>query len=56
MQERRGPTHLPPPSLPRALGFCHLWPENSPSTERCLKIERRRQGGICGEHPDRDEE
>lgn len=33
------PTPLASTQPARALGSCHLWPENSPSTERCLKIE-----------------
>lgn len=36
------PTPLASTQPARALGSCHLWPENSPSTERCLKIESGR--------------
>lgn len=61
-QEGKGPAHptQPPPSPPAsALGSCHLWPENSPQTRRCLKIETQvggkggRRGALHGNEEQR---
>lgn len=56
---RRGPalpTQLPPGLPAWALGFCHLWPEHSPQTRRCLKIDLSREeaglGGVLLERGD----
>lgn len=43
---REGTRPLPSPPA-SALGSCHLWPENSPQTRRCLKIDP--SGGKAGE-------